>query len=172
MGAAPAAVFALILSIIFHVDARRRARLLRGEDILARWTIPPALVPQFEALRRRCNQSAAGHTPLPDYLFPRPNARGEIEVLIGAAAVMAGGDFHALPVRGYALIHGPEFIALTPGGGINGGGLLEFRITTHASADSTTRRWALRIPIPPGHEEDIRRIHSHYQQRADDKLPA
>lgn len=153
-----AVVLAGAASVFYVFTARAQAALLRGDGVLARWTISPERWRSFAELDARLN-----HERGPDLTNclapPRDASERGVEVIVGRAGVQVGDDYHDLPrgvypVRAVSVLAGPpecfEFALLFPGSG----------------ETTTDIRRALRFPIPegPAGHEPAQRILDEYRR--------
>ncbi len=141
---ATAIPFGVVWGLMCLLAANGQARLRRGVNALARWSVPPNEWEAFRALDTRRSGEGDGLTS--DYT-PKPAGGRSVEVVFGRKAVIADGYYIAL--RRFAI---PEL------GWVNWlqrpgePECLEFGLI-YASKSSTVRT-ALRVPVP-AHARDL-----------------
>jgi hypothetical protein len=131
------AICALAVGSIRAGEARERARMERGEGVLARWTLDATLWQEFVRLNK-------GTIVLPRIDGKRSlSADFRVEVVFAEDAIYVDGDCYSMN-RGWstAATLEPAFIELVQGG-----------------QDYHT---PMRIPIPPGSRSDAERIALHF----------
>ncbi len=142
-----------------HFDVRAMEKLARGEEVIARWPIEPAIWQEFIAAER---QWLAGGSALPNELaIPAEVPEEGIDVIAGRNAVQIGESIHRLTsgmpeVTAAALFEThPAVIELQlyyPGGGAGASGVP--RAATRA---------ALRFPVGRGHWKEAAAVVAHYR---------
>jgi len=149
------------LALFWHLDARAKAALARGEDILARWQIDAATWSDFKTLNDEINRR-------PECLFNELSIRDEvptegIEIIVGKTAIQIDGSIHRFPAHStpevtHSQLHenltGPSYIELLlyyPGGGHGASGV-PIRPT----------RTAVRFPVVGTAWRDARIIVAHF----------
>lgn len=149
--------FALIISIQALFAARGRARLVRGEGVIARWQVHPGEWAQFRALDRR--RSAQG-VSLGNDLRVRKDAPLEaVEVIVGEKSALVDGSYHSLSPRGLpelrsvGLLEGPPIC-------------LEFGLLYPRGRYGGTVPMTLRIPVPRSARADALRVFAHFEPLA------
>lgn len=143
-----------------HLDARAKEALARGEDIIARWKIDPAIWHEFVAADRQ-------RSPEPGALPYELDTPDEIpadgfEVIAAKSTVQIGDSIHRLPRHGTpevtdAVLHDghPPFIELRlyyPGGGYGASGV-----------PRPPTRTALRFPVGRGAWKEAGVVVAHFR---------
>lgn len=141
------ALFGLVGAIAYQVTHRRHERLLRGERLLARWTVPPGEWRQF---RENEHRRAAAGSDNAVRVRSASEATG-IEVVITEESVMVDGDFHHLLTE----MRGLQWLPETPP-------CLDFTMVTSGKRSVT---WHIRFPAPVGAESQARVPWDHFQRR-------
>jgi len=153
-----AALFGGAFALWSHLDARAKAALLRGDDVLARWQFAAATWSEFVRLDRAINER--GGAPPNDFV-PRRIEDATVEVIVGKEAISIDGDIHRLPVHGTPEVTHAELVADRPdyvqlhllhppsGGGASG-------------ALRPPRPGRLRFPVPAGAWREGRQVVAHF----------
>lgn len=155
IGGLTSGVLGFVVALFTQIDARRKARLMRGDDVIARWRVDPARWHAFVHLNEKLDTERGA---LRNHLSIRRNAPAAgIEVIVAKAALQVDGDFHALSFNG-----NPAITSLTRQPGPPP--YLEFRLSYTGADYSASLDWALRFPIAAGSESDAARVQSHYSR--------
>jgi len=151
-----AILFGVIWGLMALLAACGQARLRRGVNALARWSVPPEQWEAFRVVNDR--RGAEGPGLASDYL-PRPGNGRAVEVIFGARSVIVDGYYMAL--RRFAI---PELAWVNwlqrPGEPE----CLEFGLV-YASKTSTVRT-ALRVPVPGAAREAGVQVFHHFHAKA------
>jgi hypothetical protein len=153
LGAGTAGFFGLIYIVLGHIESRRMQRLLEGRDVLAKWTVDAS---RWEAFLKLNNALNAERPERKCVVKARSGPRG-VEVVCGASSLLIGDDFHSLPASG-------RFKQLDDALHIDGPPpCIELQLTSHG--ESSSKAWALRVPIGAGADEAATRVVRHYKNR-------
>ena len=148
--------FALFAIPFYQLEASRYHRLMRGEDVIARWTVSERDWKHF-VMDEPARNSAKGADANIIELNPKMTAQG-VDVVIGKNAIIVGGDFHSLPRAGLSRIYGPSWLNGSPP-------CLEF-IVSSPNTREITSAWTLRFPVAQGAQSQAAAVQHHYQTRA------
>lgn len=156
----PVVVLAGVATLVIHCNVRTQDRLLRGEDVIARWNIDPVHWQAFVTLNEQLDQERGPHL-LNALSIRRQPAAHDVEVVVAKTAVQVDGDFHALPTGTYP-VTGLERLPGPPA-------CLEFALLYPAGPGDSDSRMSLRFPIAPGplDEELAARVISYYRSARD-----
>lgn len=139
IGGLTVAPFAIVLALMRTADARRFARLARGEGVVARWTIPPG---QWQAFVAR-NDALNGERGEPNLVDVHGIASGHgVDVVVTGESLSVGGDFHTFE-RDVTITVGP--------------GWVEFYQYVY-NPNGSDAHLHYRFPIVPGAERDVARL--------------
>jgi hypothetical protein len=131
--------FALVLALMRTADARRYARLGRGEGLMARWTIPPSQWQAFVANNEALNAERGE----PNLIDVHGIASGNgVDVAITGESLSVGGDFHTFE-RDVEITVGP--------------GWVEFYQYLHVP-QGTDGHFHYRFPTVSGVERELQRL--------------
>jgi hypothetical protein len=134
--------------LVYHVTHRRRERLLRGERLLAKWTVSPQEWNQFR--ENEAKRPTGGRDNALRKVRATEGGPG-IEVVVTEESVLVGDDFYFLPGE----MRGLEWFPETPP-------CYDFLMVTHGK--STSVKWHIRFPAV-GPAEPIRRVWDYRQQQ-------
>ncbi len=144
----------------WHLLARARDALARGDEVMARWRIEPALWRDFLALNDRLQQepqALPGELPL-----DRPVPAHGFELIAGQAAVQIGEDVIALPRRGE-----PQVTRATMVRSVTGVTYVELQLYVAPNLvgdNAYPARWSvLRFPVQRGAEREAMRFVAFYE---------
>jgi hypothetical protein len=128
----------------------------RGVGIIARWTVPADGVTAYvaqEGQRRRIDRSRW-----------RPAPGRAAEVLFSGDAVLAGGRYHGLTSNGLQIFTDVRMVPGAPD-------VIEFlirEITSSSAHNYAAGKFELRIPVPPGAQDEAEKVVAHFRRvRAD-----
>ncbi|NJS38936.1 MAG: hypothetical protein HC783_07890 [Rhodobacteraceae bacterium] len=144
------AFFGLLMILNFRWALTLTRRMERGQGVFARWTLPADTVTAYvalEAKRRWIDRSR---------WRPRPGKAAK--VLFSDDAVLAGGRYHGLRSRGLQVF---THVQLRPGNP----DMIEFlirEITTSSAHNYAAGKFELRIPVPPGANEEAEKVIAHF----------
>jgi hypothetical protein len=137
----------LVGTIAYHVTHQRLQRLLRGERILARWTVSPD---EWKAFRDNERSRATAGRDNAVKVRKASEATG-IDVVITEESLMVDDDFYHLITEMRELQWLPESPPC-----------LDFRMVTTGKSSVT---WHIRFPATAGAESKARVPWDHFQQR-------
>jgi len=147
------------LAFHFHRKAMARDALARGDGVMLRWRIEPALWRDFLALEARlCAEPNALPNDLP--LDPPVPGRG-LEVIAGREALQVGDALFTLPRRGE-----PQVTRATMVRSVTGVTYVELQLFTPQIYGDGSRppRWSvLRVPVQRGAEREAMGFVAHYE---------
>lgn len=156
-----AILFGLVWGLMALLAANGQARLRRGVNALARWSVPPT---EWEAFRAVDSRRGAEGPGLSSDDSPKPAEGRSVEVIFGRKAVIVDGYYIAL--RRFAI---PELSWVNwlqrPGEPE----CLEFGLI-YASKNSTVRT-ALRVPVPATVREMGVRVFHHFNAAVPKRKP-
>lgn len=144
------AMFAAVVALIRVGDARRFARMARGEGVIARWTVDPRSWRAFVEMSRAMDRQENAEGNRLDLTREPPDLG--VEVVVGDNAICVGGDFHSLAKNATVSIH-PSW--------------MEFRELV-AGGETQTVAVVVRFPMAPGAEHHAQRIQDHYHSVYDE----
>jgi hypothetical protein len=151
LGIAP---FALVTLIQAMFAVRGRARLLRGERVIARWHVSQG---EWEGFRKLDGYRAAQQSALGNDLWIRKRAPTEpVEVIVGEKSALVDGSYHALSPRGLPELRSVGWLEGPPT-------CLEFGLLYPRSRYGGTVPTTLRIPVPASARPDARRVVLHFE---------
>lgn len=146
--------FAFVTLIQALFAARGRARLLRGEGVIARWQVFPA---EWEQFRRLDSDRSAKAFSLGNDLWIRRAAPMEpVEVIVGAKGAMVDGSWHPLTPRGLPELRGVSWLEGPPI-------CLEFSLLYPPGRYGSSVPKTLRIPVPPSARAAAARVVAHFE---------
>lgn len=154
----------LLLCIVFPLflfnflwAVRLTTALQRGENVIARWTVPQQTLEEFRTNEERLKQAGRAN----DYKLPRKIPAQGLEVIFSPSAVMIGDTFFGLAKSGMARF---TSIQMVPGNplAIGFGLALTTGRATSTGATLTTIRSELRIPVARGASAEASKVLSHY----------
>lgn len=140
-------LFGLVGVIAYHVTHQRHQRLLRGERLLARWTVSPDEWKQFRENERLRATAGRDNTVK---VRSASEASG-IDVVITEESLMVDDDFYHLVAEMRAL----QWIPESPP-------CLDFTMVTSGKTSVT---WHIRFPCTEGAESRARVPWDYFQQR-------
>lgn len=149
------AVFGGVGAAALEPDVRARARLDRGEGVIARWRVDLATWRAFVDLDRRL-EVERGPALRNRLALRRPPAGADVAVTVTADSVDVDGDLHAVR-KGTVRFLGVTRLAGPPT-------CLEFALCYPATTDGVDVYRALRFPIGSGAEGEsaARLVEAHY----------
>ncbi len=132
--------------VFYQVTIRQRERLLRGERLLARWTLTEDLWSLFAAQQATWNDGTKNAITLRD-----DRSRQGVPVVITEEALMVEDDFHHLGDLRALTWHesAPSYF--------------DFRMVTHTK--SSAIHWHLRVPASQDDPPAMRRVWDYFQTR-------
>ena len=146
-----ATIFGIFYAIHAQVEIVQYDRLMRGENVLAQWTVDPHRWRAFASLDDTLNVPATNRITI--------SAEGDslrregVRVVIGRSSLLVDDYFHPLPGNVTAGIYGPSWYEGPPP-------YLEFRLSPqHYSRPSP---WWIRVPIGAGAEGDARMVYDYF----------
>ncbi|HYI39439.1 MAG TPA: hypothetical protein VE053_03885 [Allosphingosinicella sp.] len=151
LGIAPFA-FVFLIQALFAI--RGRAKLLRGEGVIARWQVFPGEWEQFRGLDSRRSDGRPGLGN--DLWIRRQGAVEPVEVIVGRKSALVDGSYHSLNPRGLPELRGVAWLEGPPT-------CLEFSLLYPRSRYGGPVPTTLRIPVPPGARPDARRVVAHFE---------
>lgn len=136
---------------------RLTAAMRRGENVIARWTVPVQTLEEFraaEAERKKAGQRN-------DWKVPRRLPASGLEVIFSKDAVMIGESFFGLAKSGMARFTG---VAMAPGNPLAIAFGMAFTAARGISGGivTTTYRSELRIPVARGASAEASTVLAHY----------
>jgi hypothetical protein len=146
------AFFCVLMLANFLWAVRVTRRILRGEGVIACWTVPAETVDAYRAAERA--------RPRWDRSRWRPKPGTAAEVIFTADAVMAGGRYHGLSSSGTQHFVAVQMVAGNPG-------LIQFtsrEITASPSSSLTWYKSVLRLPVARGADEPAGKVYTHFRQ--------
>lgn len=148
------APFAVAILIQALFATRGRARLRRGEGVIARWRIFPSEWERFRELDRR--RSAEGSALGNDMRIRKAVPLEPVEVIVGEKSALVDGSYHSLSPRGVPELRGVGLIEGPPA-------CLEFSLLHPRGRYGGTVPTTLRVPVPASARADARRVVAHYE---------
>ena len=150
-------VFPLFL-FNFLWAVRLTEAMRRGENVIARWTVPPQTLEEFradEAGRRKAGRPN-------DWKVPKRIPPDGLEVIFSPDAVMIGDNFFGLARSGLARF---DAIQIVPGNPLSLGFAMALTTgrATSTGAHLTTQRSELRIPIARTASAEAGKVLAHFQ---------
>jgi hypothetical protein len=151
------AILGCLFTFNFIWAVRLTEAMKRGENVIARWTVPAQTLEEF-----RINEAAlkqAGR--LNDWKVPRKVPPNGVEVIFSPSAVMIGDSFFGLAKGGLARF---TSIQMVPGNplAIGFGMALTTGRATSGGAILTTYRSELRIPVARTAGAEASKVLTHY----------
>jgi len=140
-------LIALIGTIAYHVTHQRHQRLLRGERLLARWTLSPSEWAQFRENER--NRASGGRDN--SVKVRREREANGIDVVITEESLMVDDDFYHL-----SEMRGLQWLPESPP-------CLDFRMVTAGKSGSVA--WHIRFPTAASAESLARVPWDVFQKR-------
>ncbi|MGV3708762.1 MAG: hypothetical protein ACO1Q7_07970 [Gemmatimonas sp.] len=134
------ALGAAVAVITLQVHARWIARLKRGDDRLAQWTVSPAEWAQFAAEDQRWRDEGR----INSVAVAKQNATNGVDVTIAKTSLMVGDDFYHL-----GALRTLQWIPSTPP-------CLEYNMVTHSK--NGTIKWNIRFPVASGADAPARAV--------------
>lgn len=136
---------------------RLTSAMKRGENVIARWTVPVQTLEEFRADEAERKKAGKGN----DWKVPRHIPAAGLEVIFSPSAVMIGESFFGLAKSGIARFTGVAMapgnplsiafgMAMTAARGISGGMVV------------TTYRSELRVPVARGASAEASKVLTHY----------
>jgi hypothetical protein len=148
------APFALVILIQALFAARGRARLLRGDGVIARWQVYPGEWRQFRDLDRK---RSAEDSSLGNDMRLRKDAPLEpVEVIVGVKSALVDGSYHSLSPRGLPELRWVGWLDGPPT-------CLEFSLLYPRGRYGGSVPMTLRIPVPSSARADARRVVAHFE---------
>lgn len=148
------APFALLILIQALFAARGRARLLRGDGVIARWQVHPGEWRQFRDLDRR--RIAEGQSLGNDMRLGKDAPLDPVDVIVGEKSALVDGSYHSLSPRGLPELRSVGWLEGPPA-------CLEFGLLYPRSRYGGTVSMNLRIPVPRGARPDALRVFAHFE---------
>jgi hypothetical protein len=148
------APFALVILIQALFAARGRARLLRGDGVIARWQVYPGEWRQFRALDRR--RSGEDFSLGNDMRIRKDAPLEPVEVIVGEKSALVDGSYHSLSPRGLPELRSVGWLEGPPT-------CLEFGLLYPRSRYGGSVPMTLRIPVPRGARADALRVVAHFE---------
>lgn len=152
------AIIGFLFMFNFIWAVRLTSAMKRGEDVIARWTVPPQTLEEFRA--DEAERKKAGR--LNDWKVPRKIPAGGIDVIFSPSAVMIGDSFFGLAKSGIARFTG---VAMSPGNPLAIAFGMAFTAARGISGGMvvTTYRSELRIPIARTASAEASKVLEHYK---------
>jgi hypothetical protein len=150
-------IFTFML-INFAWGMRVFSAMHRGENVIARWTVPADVFDRFRA--NEAKHAADGYPN--DYKPPRHTPPAGIGVIFAADGVIVGDIFFGLATTGLAHI---RQAGIVPGDPLCLGfqtALTTGRVTSSGAASFRTAQGLLRIPVPDAAHADAKTVLDHY----------
>ena len=162
---ATAIAFGLLGTIIFSLmlanfvwATRVFAAIKRGENVIARWTVPADAFDRFRA--NEAGHAAAGHPN--DYKPPRNTPPAGVEVVFARDGVIIGDTFYGLATTGLAHV---RQVGIVPGEPLCIGfqtAMTTGRLQSSGAADFRTVLGLLRIPVVDSSHKEANAVLDHY----------
>ena len=129
----------------------------RGEDVIARWTVPPQTLEEFRADEEERKKSGRPN----DWKVPRRIPANGIDVIFSPSAVMIGESFFGLSKSGLARFN---WVQAVPGNplSLGFGMVMTTGRATSSGAVLTTQRSELRVPVARGASAEASKVLTHY----------
>lgn len=151
-----------IIGFLFLVNfiwlVRRTSAMKRGENVIARWTVPQQTLEEF----RQDDADPKKMRRKNDYRLPRKLPPEGLEVIFSADAVMIGDAFFGLARSGIARF---TDVSTVPGNPLS----VAFRMavtaprgTSYGGATLRTRRSELRVPVARTASTEASKVLAHY----------
>ncbi|MEP6833918.1 MAG: hypothetical protein ABJB74_11010 [Gemmatimonas sp.] len=132
-------LLSLVAVVVYQVHVRWIARLNRGAERLAQWTVSPTEWQQF-----RANDKVWRNSGRPNSFKPRKDANADVEVIVAKNALMVDNDFYSL-----GALRGLQWIPETPPS-------LEYNMVTQSKSGSI--KWNIRLPVATNAEPQARAV--------------
>ena len=155
----------LLVTILFSVflfnfiwAVRLTTAMQRGENVIARWTVPQQTLEEFRA--NEAELKKAGRTN--DYKLPRKIPAKGIDVIFSPSAVMIGDDFFGLGKSGMARF---TWVQMAPGNPLAiafGMAMTVGRASSTGAAIITTHKSELRIPVARTANDEASKVLAHF----------
>jgi hypothetical protein len=155
----------LLVTIVFSIflfnfvwAVRLTNAMQRGENVIARWTVPPQTLEEFRVNEEELKK--AGRTN--DYKLPRKIPAKGIDVVFSPSAVMIGDAFFGLSKTGMARFN---WIQMAPGNPLAiafGMAMTVGRASSTGAAIITTHKSELRIPDARTANAEASKVLTHY----------
>jgi len=147
--------FLFLFNFIWAV--RLTEAMKRGEDVIARWTVPQQTLEEFRA--DEIERKKAGRPN--DWKVPRRIPAEGLEVIFSPNAVMIGDTFFGLAKSGLARFN---WVQSVPGNplSLGFGMVMTTGRATSTGATLTTQRSELRIPIARTASAEASKVLTHY----------
>ncbi len=152
------ALIGLLMSFNFRWAVRLVAAMRRGENVIARWTVPPGQFDEFRA----SEAVLASQGRRNDYRIPRATPAGGVEVIFSEDAVLIGDTFFGLARSGIARIHGVGMLAGNPIR-LAFGTVLTTGRTGASGTWLSTITGELRVPVARTANDGARAVLTHYR---------
>jgi hypothetical protein len=143
-----------IVAAMKQAELRMRARLARGEDVLARWRVDPDTWQRFvedDARRGDAADAWPNELRLPDTVPP-----DGMPVIVGRGAVQVGDSLHTVPERGT-----PEVLSATLDDTLRLA-TIELRLHYPGGAEHASMSTRLRFPVADGSLGAARAVVAHF----------
>jgi hypothetical protein len=150
-------IFSLMLAN-FVWATRLVAGIKRGENVIARWTVPADAFDRFRA--QEAGHAAAGHPN--DYKPPNHTPPEGVEVVFGKDSMIIGDTFYGLATTGLGHI---RQVGIVPGDPLCIGfqtALTTGRIQSSGVARFDTALGLLRIPVAKESQQEAKAVLDHY----------
>lgn len=148
--------FVFLFNFIWAV--RLTEAMKRGENVIARWTVPQQTLEEFRADEEERKKQGRRN----DWKVPRKIPAGGIEVIFSPSAVMIGDTFFGLAKSGIARFTG---VAMAPGNPLAIAFGMAFTAARGISGGMvvTTYRSELRIPVARTASAEASKVLEHYK---------
>jgi hypothetical protein len=155
----------LLVCILFSVflfnflwAVRLTSAMQRGENVIARWTVPQQTLEEFRADEEERKKAGKGN----DWKVPRRIPANGLEVIFSPSAVMIGDTFFGLSKSGMARF---QWIQMVPGNPLAigfGMAMTTGRASSTGGAIITTHKSELRIPVARTAGAEASKVLTHY----------
>ncbi|MGE0154458.1 MAG: hypothetical protein AB7R90_17715 [Reyranellaceae bacterium] len=159
-----AVAIGLLMCIIFPLflvnfvwAVRLTSAMRRGENVIARWTVPVQTLEEFRAAEAERKKAGKGN----DWKVPRRLPAEGLEVIFSKDAVMIGESFFGLAKSGIARFTG---VAMAPGNPLAIAFGMAFTAARGISGGVVVRtyRSELRVPVARGASAEASTVLAHY----------
>lgn len=130
----------------------------RGEDVIARWTVPPQTLEEFRADEAESKKQGRPN----DWKVPKKIPPEGLDVIFSPSAVMIGDTFFGLSRAGLARFSGVQAVPGNPLSLGFGMVMTTGRATSSGGARITTQRSELRVPVARTASAEASKVIAHY----------